>query len=458
MTLLYIIIAAAVGALIGWLAMRGRSAAQITGLHSSLARTEAAANAWKERYAEAKSTHAATLERMEKDHDEAMDQMRNDAERQRLDLRNQYNAQLAQLKQAQEEQMEQQMRLVKEQMQTASERILKQRSEELSVTNAQQLGAIINPLQQNIVQMKEAVEKNDREHSKTMERLDATIRESLDRTKEMGIQADRLAQALTAENKTQGNFGELRLRQLLEDMGLEEGLQFEEQTTLRDAQGNTIHEEEDGRALQPDVILHFPDHRDVIIDSKMSFTAYIDYQNAPDDATRAEALRRHIASVRQHVNELSRKNYSSYIRNGNTSLDFVLMYVFQESALQLALANDPTLWKEAYDRHVVISGSQNLYALLRVLELTWKQVRQVENQQEIMKCANDIINRTQLFCERFQKVEESLKSTQKAFDELSTVTAQSGQSITTAARQLLKYGAQENPKRKKRLPTDDQLQ
>ena len=124
------------------------------------------------------------------------------------------------------------------------------------------------------------------------------------------------------------------------------------------------------------------------------------------------------------------------------------MYVYSESALQLALANDVTLWKEAYDQGVVISGSQNLYMILRVLEMTWRQVRQAENQEEIMKVADEVVNRVQMFYERFLDVEDQLEKTRKAFDSLKTNTSPSGKSIITAASKLLDYGARENPKRK----------
>ena len=123
--------------------------------------------------------------------------------------------------------------------------------------------------------------------------------------------------------------------------------------------------------------------------------------------------------------------------------------------MQLALANAPTLWKEAYDNGVVISGSQNLYMMLRVLEMTWKQVRQVENQHKIVEAANSVIDRVQLFYERFLKVDEMLEKTRTAFNDVKTVTASSGQSITVAAGKLLKYGATENPKRRARLPKEE---
>lgn len=352
--------------------------------------------------------------------------------------------------------LEQQMMLVKEQMNTTSERILRERTDQLSQENNEQLSAILNPLRDGISQMKAAVEKSDRAHSETMIRLDATIRTSIEQSREVGERADKLAQAIIGENKAQGNFGELRLKQLLEDMGLEEGVQFEEQTTMKDASGRTIYDEDEGHRMVPDVILHFPDHRDVIIDSKMSFKAFEDYHSAETDEARTEALSRHILSVRQHVNELSRKNYSAYIKEGHARLDFVLMYMFSESALQLALSNAPTLWKDAYDKGVIISGSQNLYMMLRVLEMTWRQVRQVENQENMVKAANSIIDRVHMFYERMLKVDEQLEKTQRAFDDVKNVTASTGQSIEIAARKLIKYGAQENPKRKYQLKKGDE--
>lgn len=360
-------------------------------------------------------------------------------------------------RQQQDEQMRQQLTLIREQMNSASEKILKERAEQLSAVNKEQLSGILTPLQTHIQQMREAVERSDREHNSTMQRLDATIKTSIEQSRQVGERADKLAQALTGENKTQGNFGELRLKQLLEGMGLQEGEQFTLQETIRDKDGYVVYEEE-GHRLIPDAILHFPDKRDVIIDSKMSFTAFEDYHNAETEAQRQDALKRHLTSMRNHVNELSRKNYSKYIAEGHAKLDFVLMYVFSESALQLALTNDATLWKDAYDRGVIITGSQNLYTMLRVLEMTWKQVRQVENQQKIMECANMIVDRVQLFAERFESVKQQLQKTQDSFDKLESITAESGQSILTPASRLLKMGASQNPKRRKQLQQEQALE
>jgi DNA recombination protein RmuC len=350
-------------------------------------------------------------------------------------------------KQQEQEQMRQQMALLREQMSTTSERVLKERAVELSAVNSEQLSKILTPLQQNLQLMRTQTEKMQKDHDDSLRELKAAIQINMERERAMGEQTERLAQALTGQNKVQGNFGELKLSQILEQMELERGLQYDTQETMRDSQGRPITSEE-GRRMIPDAVLHFPDGRDVIIDSKMSFTAFVDYQNAEDEATRNEALRRHLTSMRQHVRELAQKQYFRYAKSDKGRLDFVLMYVFQESALQLALQSDTTLWKDAYDQGVIISGSQSLYMTLRVLELTWKQTRQVENQEKMMQCANTLVERVQLFAERFERVGDLLDKTRKSFDDLTIITAPSGPSITTAARNLLKYGAQENKKKK----------
>ena len=379
-----------------------------------------------------------------------IDEQKEQHQQQLVKAEAQYQEALNQIHRQHEKMMEQQSQLIKEQINTASEHILKERAEELSKANKEQLSSILTPLQTHIQQMREAVEKSDREQTATMQRLDASIKTSFQLSREVGERADRLTQALMGENKTQGNFGELKLKQLLEDMGLEEGVQFELQETMKDADGRVIYGDE-GRRLIPDAILHFPDRRDVIIDSKMSFTAFEEYHNAQTEEQRQDALRRHIASVRNHVTELSRKNYFKYGKEGRGRLDFVLMYVFSESALQLALSNDPTLWKEAYDKGVVIAGSQNLYMVLRVLEMTWKQVQQMENQQKIMELANQMVDRVQLFAERMDEVKRQFQKTSDALLNVEKSTAKSGMSIITSARNLLKMGASENPKRKKSL-------
>ena len=307
MEIVYIIIALVVGCLIGYLIAKNKGNEILVSRDVEKAKVEGLML----QLDDAKKQQSAQISELKAQYDKQIESIKDQNSIQINELKEQHSMQIEQLKQQHKIQQDQQMALLKEQIKTTSEKILKERSEQLSAQNKEQLSAILNPLKEGISQMKEAVEKSGREHSETMVRLDATIKTSIQQSKEAGERADKLAQALTGENKTQGNFGELRLKQLLEDMGLEEGLQFEEQTTMKDSAGRTIYDEEEGKRMIPDVILHFPDERDVIIDSKMSFKAFEDYHNAETDEQRQDALMRHIASVRQHVMELSRKNYNA---------------------------------------------------------------------------------------------------------------------------------------------------
>lgn len=362
----------------------------------------------------------------------------------------------AQINAEQQQQLfQQQLATVRNELTGQTERLLRERSQQLTEENKNQLSSVIDPLRNGLQQMQERVEMTNKTQQETMLRLDESIKATLMQTQLVGERADRLAAALTGENKTQGNFGELRLRTLLESMGLEEGVQFEEQITLRDANGRPIKHDETGKRMIPDVVLHFPDERDVVIDSKVSLRAFEDYYNATDEIEKSEALQRHIASVRAHVKELSNKSYAQYGRVGRQRLDFVVMYMFSESALSLALGAAPTLWREAYDKGVFITSSQNLYALLRVLEMSWTHQRQVENQQKIVEEANKMVSRVQLFCQRFTEVEDYLGKAQKKFDAVKNLLSPSGQSIVNAANRLVQLGAKEDSARKVTLPKAD---
>ena len=353
---------------------------------------------------------------------------------------------------------QQQLATVRNELTGQTERLLRERSQQLTEENKSQLSSVLEPLRSGLQQMKDSVEKTNQSQEDTMRRLDESIKATLMQTKLVGERADRLATALTGENKTQGNFGELRLRTLLENMGFEEGVQFEEQITLRDEAGRALKHDETGKKMIPDVILHFPDERDVVIDSKVSLKAFEDYYNTTDEGEQAAILQRHVASVRAHIKELSCKNYAQYNGiSGRQRLDFVVMYMFSESALSLALAAEPTLWKEAYDQGVFITSSQNLYALLRVLEMSWTHQRQVENQQKIVEEANRMVQRVQLFCQRFDEVEDYFNKAHKKFDSVKKLLSPSGQSIVNAANRLVQLGAKQDA-RKAALPKAELLE
>ncbi|MBR1879916.1 MAG: DNA recombination protein RmuC [Prevotella sp.] len=368
-----------------------------------------------------------------------------------------HERQIATLKQMNEEQVKSQLDLIREQMQTTSEKVLKMRQEELGVQNKEQVSKIIDPLQKSLKDMQEALDKTKEQQTEALTRLDETIKINMQKSQEIGETADRLTRALTGEVKVQGNFGELKLKQLLEDLELKEGEQFDTQETLKDKGGKGL-KGDDGKGLIPDFILHFPNNRHVVVDSKMSLTDYERYMNAEDGTPEKSAfLKAHIDSVRAQVKRLAKKEYTKYLPDGYNRLNFAIMYIPIEGAMNLALLNDTTLWREAYDEGVMILGPQTMYMNLRVLEMMWTQVRQLKNQQAMMDAANTVIDRVQDFGQRFMDVEASMNDTLKKMSKLKITTADSGASIITAAKNLLKAGARENKKKKTLDEMDDSM-
>ena len=362
--------------------------------------------------------------------------------------------QLEAIKEFNKLQLESQAKLIKEQFQATSENILKRRQDELGTANKEQVSKIVSPIEQSLEEMRKALHQNQKDHQEALNRLDATIKANMENSASLGESADRLTRALTGEVKVQGNFGELKLKQLLEDLGLKDGEQYSSQTHLRDKFGYLIKDDE-GKGLIPDFILHFPNNREVIVDSKMSFTAYERYVNCEDPALQSQYLKEHIVSVRAQVERLAKKDYSKYLLEGYSKLNFVIMYIHTDGALNLALLNDTSLWKEAYDKGVLILGPQTMYMNLRILELMWTQNRQIHNQEAMIKAANTIIDRTQDFASRFADVENKMNATVKSMNQLKVTTADNGQSIITAAKSLINAGARENKKKKSILDTTE---
>ena len=417
------------------------------------------AYSYSKRIADLKDVHNKRIAELKEAHEKQIAELKEAQTAQLEQLKAAQTAQLEQVKEGQQkqiealremnrEQVESQMKLIREQMQTTSEEILKRRQDELGERNKEQVSKIIDPLTQSLKSMREAFDKSKEQQNEALTRLDATIKVNMEKSAALGETADRLTRALTGEVKVQGNFGELKLKQLLEDLELKEGEQFDTQETLRDKAGKQA-KGDDGRGLIPDFILHFPNNRHVVVDSKMSLTDYERYMNAEDGTPeKSEYLKAHVASVRAQVKRLARKEYTKYLPEGYNRLNFAIMYVPIEGALNLALLNDTTLWREAYDEGVMILGPQTMYMNLRVLEMMWTQVRQLKNQQAMIDAANIVVERVQDFGMRFMDVETSMNSTVEKMAKLKVSTAESGRSIITAAKSLLKAGAKENKKKK----------
>lgn len=411
------ILGVAIGATIGWLLAKNRSAAIIESQNA--------------KYNELDKRLAIAV--ADKEH----------TERQARTDREEMNRRMAE----NNAMLEQQMKMMEERLKNATTELLKLRSQELQQSNTTQMSAILNPLKETIGEMKQAMDNTREQGTKNTASLEKAIENVLNRAAEIGNKADSLANALKNENKTQGNWGEMILSELLESEGLKKGIHYSVQETLRDEQGNAIVNDESGKRMIPDVILHFPDNRDAIIDSKVSLSAFIDYQNADDETLRSDALNRHIQSIRQHVRELARKDYKAYIKPPKLTLNYVIMFVPNESALQLALLNDAGLWREAYDKGVFITGEQNLLAVLRLIDMAWVQQEQTKNQEEILKQARLFLDRVGDFIRYFDDISVKLDAAQQSFKSAKEKMMTGRLNIIGPARKLADMSGQENPKK-----------
>lgn len=335
---------------------------------------------------------------------------------------------------------ETQINTLKSELQNTTEKLLQQREESLAKTNNVQIDALLNPLKNEIEGMRKSMTDNIKTSSENKASLEKAIEELMKRTQDIGNDANNLAKALKNESKMQGNWGELILENILEKSGLTEGEHYEKQTTIKDSKGNTVFHDETGRRLIPDVVVHYPDNKDVVIDSKVSLTAFVDYCNAIDETEKVLAVKRHLQSMRSHYKELQKKNYSSYIKAPRVSLDYVIMFVPNESAMQLALYEDASLWREAFENGVFITSEQNLLALLRMIQLAWSQVKQARNQQEIFDEVNKLLDRVGDFMKRYEDLGKKIESLQGSYDDTKKKLYSGNQSVVKAAEKLVAMG------------------
>lgn len=341
-------------------------------------------------------------------------------------------------------QFETQISALKSELQNTTERLLAQREESLIKTNNIQLDAVLNPLKNEIEGMKKSMIDNVKANSENKASLEKAIEDLMKRTQDIGNDANNLAKALKNETKIQGNWGELILENILEKSGLTEGEHYEKQSTLRDSCGNMLFHDETGKRLIPDVVVHYPDNKDVVIDSKVSLAAFVDYCNADSDDKKSLALKRHLQSMRAHYKELQKKSYSSYIKAPRISLNYVIMFVPNESAMQLALYEDNNLWREAFENGVFITSEQNLLALLRMIQLAWTQVKQARNQQEIFEAVQKLLNRVEEFMKRYEDVGRKIENLQNSYEDTKKKLYSGNQSVVKAANKIVQISGIKN--------------
>ena len=343
------------------------------------------------------------------------------------------------------------LEMMKAQMTAESERVLKEREEELERRAKTLFENLSAGLDKDINSMKEAFEKNCMAHvassQRMKENIDNAVRNLREQTMSIGDKADNLAEALKGRNKAQGNWGEVILDNLFTSEGLREGRDYDKEETLRDEHGNVIHNEDTDRRMRPDFILHYPDGNDVVVDSKVVLTAMYDYYSTDDEQLKADALARNLDAMKEQVRKLARKDYSRYLRPGHKMLDFVIMFVPVYSALRLAYEADRNLWQDAYDQGVLIATEETMMPFLRMISIAWKSHEQVANQQQIIAAAEMMLSRVSDFCTAHAKMGEKLEEALKYYEACDRKLRERGQSIVGAANKLISYGVPRNPKK-----------
>lgn len=326
------------------------------------------------------------------------------------------------------------------QLKAATEDMLKQRQKEFSDSSKENIGQVVTPLKETIEKMKQALNDTALKQSQINGEMKAGIENMMRQSEAARKSADELANALRHGNKMQGDWGEAVLDELLRSQGLTPGVHYDVQAVLKDASGRTVYNEQ-GSMLRPDVILHLDESRDVIIDSKVSLSAFVDYVNAETEEDRQRYLKEHIASLNQHVKELSQKDYSSYVQPPKIRMDYVIMFVPHTGALWTALNIQPDLWRKAMEKNVFIADEQTLFAALRIINMTWTQIAQVRNHEKVFELANEMIDRVGQFMKKYEDIGSALEKVQKAYEEGGRKLQPGGQSIITTCGKLQKLGA-----------------
>ena len=414
-------------------------------LDSERANAEQAAVNFQQQIASTKSEAKEQIETIKADCEKRIAEAKSDAEKQAREAMAAQEKRHEQATKAQQELFDETMAKVTAQVKNATDEMLKQRQKEFAESSNTNLGQIVTPLRETIEKMKQTMSDNTLKHAELSSEMKANLENMMKHSVAAKESADELARVFKHRSKIQGDWGERVLGELLESQGLTQGVHYETQATIRDAAGNVVRTDTGGN-LRPDVIMHIDNNREIIIDSKVSLTAFMDYINAENEDDRQKHLKAHIESIQKHVKELSKKDYSSYIKAPKVKMDYVIMFVPHTGALWTALNAQPDLWRKAMEMNVFIADEQTLFAALRMINLTWTHIAQAENHEKVYELANELLDRVGKFMKSYESIGKAIKSAQDAYDEGGKKLTPGGQSIIQTCAKLEKLGAKQNSK------------
>lgn len=361
---------------------------------------------------------------------------------QQLSSRDQMIANLEEKLDAQKKDLEQLQERFKTEFENIANRLLEEKSQKFTAQNQTQIQHLLDPLKAQIKSFEEGIEKRYIEETRTHSSLKAEIEQLRSLNKQLSQDANNLATALKGGNKTQGDWGELQLELLLEKAGLQKDIHYSVQNSFRDAQG---------QQKRPDFIIKLPEDRHLVIDAKVSLTAYERYFNSDDESDQTTQLKAHVTSVRQHVKDLSRKNYQQLYQI-NTP-DYVLLFIPIEPAFALAAQQDNQLFLDALERNIVLVSPSTLLATMRTVAYIWTQEKQKRSVQEIARQSGLLYDKFCGFVDDLQSLGHRLQLTQNAYSDAMNKLTNSkkyGDTLIGRAQKIKELGA----KTSKQLPKE----
>lgn len=292
---------------------------------------------------------------------------------------------------------------LREQFRNLAGDVLQEQSRRFKENNTESMNMILKPLKDNIADFRLRMEGIFSHQTEQSGALKNELKRLMELNAQITTETTNLTNALKGNSKVQGDWGEVILQTILEKSNLIKGVHYDTQLNVKDEEGNN---------LRPDVVMYLPGDKQIIIDSKVSLTAYVNYVAAESDAAARAAMAAHVASVRQHVKELGSKQYQQYMQ----SPDFVIMFVPNEPAFLDALKEDNTIWSDAYEKKVIVSSPTNLFALLKIVADLWQRDEQTKNQEKIIKCGTTLYEQLVAFEDELLNVGASIVKAQENYD------------------------------------------